>query len=137
MKTFNKITLMGLVGKDAESITKGTTQFVQFSVSVDNSYKKKDGSWENRSDWFQVSTAFENLMEKARELKSGDFVRIEGKMTSNKKADQSGKEITYWNVQPSEIDVILTKAERDTLKGGQANAYDDLPAGNSFADDLP
>lgn len=48
----NKVTLIGRLGGDPELKTlEGGTAVARFSLETSDSYKDKDGNWQERSDW--------------------------------------------------------------------------------------
>jgi len=65
-------------GKDAESFAGGKVS--SFSIALDNGYSK-DGAWvEKKPSWYDVKF-FNKIAEKAANVKKGDLVMIEGRLT--------------------------------------------------------
>ncbi len=72
----NKIMLVGRLGKDADNREVGEKTAQRLSVATTESYKK-DGEWVENTEWHSVVF----WSKTAKELKQGDLVFVEGKMT--------------------------------------------------------
>ena len=77
----NSVTLMGFLGRDAESKTStNDSKMTIFSVATKNSWKDQEtGEWESRTEWHRC-VAFGRLAEVTAVLKSGDHVHIQGQI---------------------------------------------------------
>jgi len=61
MKGVNKVILVGNLGKDPEiKFTPQGTQVAKFSVATSEKFKGKDGQWQERTEWHNV-TLWEGL----------------------------------------------------------------------------
>ncbi len=80
----NSVTLMGFLGRDAESKTStNDSKMTIFSVATKNSWKDQDtGEWESRTEWHRC-VAFGRLAEVTAVLKSGDHVHIQGQIQTH------------------------------------------------------
>lgn len=87
----NKAILVGRLGKDA-TVRRINEKFwvAETTIATDDSYKKKDGSWENVTDWHNITLTnpSDNLIAR---LTKGVNVYIEGKIKTEKWEDQNGK----------------------------------------------
>jgi len=103
----NKITLIGHLGRDPEIRTfENGSKMVTFTLATNESYKDKNDNWQNLTEWHNVK-AWRYLAEKAeRELKKGNLVYIEGKMTYRKYQDKDGVERTVAEVDASTIQLL-------------------------------
>jgi single-strand DNA-binding protein len=55
MPNFNRVQIIGRLGKDPEKrTTRNGTAYTVFSVAVDRRWKGRDGSPKNETDWFNV-----------------------------------------------------------------------------------
>jgi len=89
----NKVMLIGNLGKDPEvrHLESGST-VASFSVATNENYRDKAGEWQTVTEWHNV-VAWRNLAERAeRDLKKGNRVYIEGKITTRKWQDQNGND---------------------------------------------
>jgi single-strand DNA-binding protein len=76
----NKVILLGNVGKDAEKISDKVTRF---SVATTESWKDKDGNYQNKTEWHRV-VVYGNLAPiMADRCKKGKEVYVEGKLVTN------------------------------------------------------
>ncbi len=79
----NKVTLKGYLGKDAESFaTKQQKTFVTLSLATASGYKdKQSNEWVNHTEWHRI-IVFGKAASRAKDLKKGDYVEIEGGLHS-------------------------------------------------------
>lgn len=89
----NKVILIGNLGRDPEVRTlESGTKMVRFSVATNESYKDKSGEWQTLTEWHNV-VLWRSLAERAeRELKKGNMVYIDGKLTTRKWSDKDGQD---------------------------------------------
>ena len=95
----NRITLIGFLGKDAETrYTAKGTDYSRFSIATSVSWKDKDsGEYRTRTEW-HACVVWARLGEWAANLKKGAFVEIEG-------------ELRYREYTPTESDRKVRVAE--------------------------
>lgn len=89
----NKVMLIGNLGKDPEvrHLENGTA-VASFSVATNENYRDKAGEWQTITEWHNV-VAWRNLAERVeRDLKKGNRVYVEGKITTRKWQDQNGQD---------------------------------------------
>jgi len=148
----NKVILVGNLGKDPEvrHLENGTA-VARFPVATNESYKDKNGEWQNMTEWHNV-VVWRYLAEKAeRSLKKGGLVYIEGKLTTRKWQDADGKDRYTTEVVgrilqslerregggsstpfPTEAPADINTSEKAT--SDKVSSSNDAPAGD---DDLP
>jgi single-strand DNA-binding protein len=81
MKTVNRVTLLGNVGKDPEvrAAPSGST-IANFSIATTDRYKDKAGEWKESTDWTNVAS-FGKLAEIVRDyVHKGSPLYVEGKL---------------------------------------------------------
>src|ERR1039458_6756297 len=67
MKGVNKVILVGNLGKDPEiKFTPQGTQVAKFSVATSEKFKGKDGQWQERTEWHNI-TLWEGLAKTKRD----------------------------------------------------------------------
>jgi single-strand DNA-binding protein len=95
----NRITLIGFLGKDAETRTTAkSTVCTKFSVATKVSWKDKEsGDYNNRTEW-HACVVWAKLGEWAATLKKGALVEVEG-------------ELRYRDFQPKGSDRKVRTAE--------------------------
>ncbi|MFZ1703241.1 MAG: single-stranded DNA-binding protein [Saprospiraceae bacterium] len=114
---FNKITLIGNLGRDPEIRTlENGAKVGTFSLATHENFKDRNDQWQSVTDWHNV-VVWRYLAEKSeRELKKGSLVFIEGKMTYRKYQDKEGLERTVAEVVASNVQ-LLDKRESSGEKG--------------------
>jgi single-strand DNA-binding protein len=75
---FNKITLIGRLGQNAETkTTQNKKEYVILNIATQESWKNDKGDYENRTEWHRVY-AWRNLSKFARTLQKGQLITLEG-----------------------------------------------------------
>ena len=95
-KSVNKVILIGHLGKDPEvKYTPSGTPVAKFSLATNERYKDKDGNWQDRTEWHNI-TAWQRTAEIAGEyLKKGSQVYIEGRLRTDSWDDKNTGEKKY------------------------------------------
>jgi single-strand DNA-binding protein len=89
--SLNRITLIGNLGRDAETrfVADSNLAITNFSLATTHSYKGKTGDWVNETTWHRI-TAF-NLSDFMKEnLKKGKKIYVEGRLTNREYIDKEG-----------------------------------------------
>ena len=75
---FNKITLIGRLGQNAEAKTaQNNKEYVVLNIATQESWKNDKGDYENRTEWHHVY-AWRNLSKFARTLQKGQLITLDG-----------------------------------------------------------
>ena len=111
-KSVNKVILVGNLGKDPEvKYTPQGTAVAKFTLATNDRYKDKEGNWQDRTEWHNI-TCWARLAEIAGEyLKKGRTVYIEGSLRTDSWDDkQTGQKrySTYINAS----DLVLLSGGR-------------------------
>jgi single-strand DNA-binding protein len=95
----NKVTLIGNAGGDPDIRTlENGTQVGRFSLATNESYKDKEGNWQNQTEWHNV-IVWRDLAERAAtSIRKGSTVYVEGKITYRKYTDKDGAEKTVTDI---------------------------------------
>jgi len=130
-KSVNKVILIGNLGKDPEvKYTPQGTAVAKFTLATNDRYKDKEGNWQDRTEWHNI-TAWARLAEIAGEyLKKGRTVYIEGSLRTDSWEDkQTGQKrySTYINAS----DLVLLGGGREG-GGGEGGGYNRQRGGNDF-----
>jgi single-strand DNA-binding protein len=121
-KSVNKVILIGNLGKDPElKHTSGGTAVAKFTLATNDRYKDKDGNWQDRTEWHNI-TCWARLAEIASEyLKKGRTVYIEGSLRTDSWDDkQSGQKRYQTYVNAS--DLVLLGGGRGEDSGGSRSS---------------
>jgi len=112
MAGINKVILVGNLGKDPEVFTyeNGTKRAV-FSLATTESYKDKDGQWQEQTEWHQI-VLWRFLAEK--NLIKGDKIYLEGKIRTRSWEDENGQKRYTTEIQGEKV-IKLSYAD----KGGE------------------
>jgi single-strand DNA-binding protein len=112
----NRVNLIGRVGKEPEQKTFGEKTLTKFSFATSESSKDKNGEWQEKTQWHQVSY-WNNI-----KLEKGDMLFIEGKIEYREHEGKYYTDIiasycrkinTGQKAQTVEVEVI-TQTEFDT-----------------------
>jgi single-strand DNA-binding protein len=112
----NRVTLIGRVGKEPEQKTFGEKTLTKFSFATSESSKDKNGEWQEKTQWHNVSY-WNNI-----KLEKGDMLFIEGKIEYREHEGKYYTDIiasycrkinTGQKAQSVEVEVI-TQTEFDT-----------------------
>jgi single-strand DNA-binding protein len=75
---FNKITLIGRLGQNAEAKTaQNNREFVVLNIATQESWKNDKGDYETRTEWHRVY-GWSNLSKFAKTLQKGQLITLEG-----------------------------------------------------------
>lgn len=134
--SLNKLMLIGNLGRDAETrFTTNNVSITNFSIATTNSYKDKDGNWQNETTWHNV-TSF-NLSDYFKDnLKKGKKFYVEGRITKREYTDKDGNKRTSTDVisekliplESAAIDSSGTaETAADSTQAPEVETNDDLP----------
>jgi single-strand DNA-binding protein len=95
-KSVNKVILIGNLGKDPEvKFTPSGTPVAKFSLATNERFKDKEGQWQDRTEWHNI-TAWARTAEIAGEyLKKGSKVYIEGSLRTHSWDDKQTNQKKY------------------------------------------
>jgi single-strand DNA-binding protein len=120
-KSVNKVILIGNLGKDPElKHTSGGTAVAKFTLATNDRFKDKDGNFQDRTEWHNI-TCWARLAEIASEyLKKGRAVYIEGSLRTDSWDDkQTGAKRYQTYVNAS--DLVLLGGGRAGEEGGSGS----------------
>ncbi|HLO25940.1 MAG TPA: single-stranded DNA-binding protein [Geobacteraceae bacterium] len=112
MASLNKVMLIGNLGKDPEvRYTAAGTAVASFSVATSEKFKNKNGEWEEKTEWHNV-TLWARLAEIAGEyLSKGKTVYIEGRLQTRKWQDRDGKDRYTTEIVGEKMQMLSGKGE--------------------------
>lgn len=127
MRTKNRVSLIGMVGKDAElRTTQGGVPYARFTMATSTGgYKKYDGTdvpevtqWHNVVCWRNLATAVGKI------IKKGMKVDVEGMITYGQYQDQQGQQRLSVEIVADDI-VLMTNPNPNR---SQAQGQQPIPA---------
>ena len=104
-RSVNKVTLIGHLGRDAETAyTASQTAVTKFSVATNRRWKdQQSGEWKEETNWTNVVLwRGENV---APYLTKGKQIYVEGRLQTRSYDDKDGKKV--WTTEVVAEDVIL------------------------------
>lgn len=117
---FNKVMLLGNLGKDPELVQGTSTPICKFSLATGERKKDQSGNWVDHTEWHSIVT-FGNTAENcAKFLKKGRQVFIEGKISTRKWQDKEGKDRYTTEILANTVQFIGSKG--DYAGGGSGYA---------------
>ena len=125
----NKVTLIGHLGKDPDIRTlENGTKVGSFSLATSESYKDKSDQWQTLTEWHNI-VVWRGLAEKAeRDLKKGNLVYIEGKITHRKYNDKDGVERSTTDIVANTLNSLERREKSQFGQSGAFPSIDDDPA---------
>jgi single-strand DNA-binding protein len=149
MASYNKITLIGNVGRDPEVRNVGGDKKVaDFSIAVNDAFTDKSGQRQEKTEWFRVSFWNQRADVIEKYVKKGTQIFVEGKLSVRSYTDKDGKERYSLDVLGSDFTLLGGRNEGDNAGGYNSNqnsgSYStsqsprDIPSSlQSGDDDLP
>ncbi|HXU39218.1 MAG TPA: single-stranded DNA-binding protein [Blastocatellia bacterium] len=141
MASFNKITIVGYLGRDPElRYTPDGTPVCDFSVATTERRKDRSGEPQDITTWFRV-TAWRRLAELANQyLTKGKQVYVEGRLIQKEFQDRDGNTRFNLEVTASDIQFLGTRgddAQPMRAAAGAQTRRDEEPAAPVTEDDIP
>ncbi|MEW6129195.1 MAG: single-stranded DNA-binding protein [Acidobacteriota bacterium] len=142
MASFNKITIVGYLGRDPEiRYTSDGTPVCSFSVATTERKKDKSGEFQDVTTWFKVSVWRRQAELANQYLSKGKQVYIEGRLSANEYQDRDGNTRTSLDVQATDIQFLGSRSEGDFAPREERPAAKPQVAnessGNLSDDDIP
>lgn len=115
MASFNKVILVGYLGRDPElRYTPEGTAVCNFSMATTERRKSKSGEFQDVTTWFRVTLWRRQAEVASQYLSKGRQVYIEGRLSLTEYQDRDGNTRTTLEVQGSDIQFIGSRAEEGT-----------------------
>ncbi len=131
MASFNKIIVVGYLGRDPElKYTPQGKSVASFSVATTERKKDPAGEYQDHTTWFRV-TAWERLADLVSQyLSKGKQVYVEGTLALEEYTDKEGNRRSNLKVTARDIQFLSPKNGE-----GKTDKQNDQPAQSSIADD--
>ncbi len=112
MASFNRITIVGYLGRDADlRYTPQGTAVCNFSVATTERRKDRSGEYQDITTWFNVSLWGSKAEATNQYLSKGKLVFIEGRLTQREYQDRDGNTRTSLDVNGSDLQFIGPRGE--------------------------
>jgi single-strand DNA-binding protein len=140
-KSVNKVILLGNLGKDPEvKYTPQGTPVAKFSLATNERFKDKDGNWQDRTEWHNI-TAWARTAEIAGEyLKKGSKVYIEGSLRTHSWDDKQTNQKKYMTeIVVNDLVLLGGRGEGSGAGGDSGGSSRGIAAGggNNFDQRVP
>lgn len=118
-----QVSLVGYVGKVGdERYTQTGVMVREVSVATSVGRRRSDGSWDNMTTWFQC-VAWGRLGDRVASLGPGDLVSVNGTdLHQTHWKGRDGVERTGLSLTCQDIRLLMTKAQRELVKGSTVDA---------------
>jgi single-strand DNA-binding protein len=131
MASYNKITIIGNLGRDPEIRNISADRKVaDFSIAVTDAYTDKNGQRQEKTEWFRVSFWNQKADVVERFLKKGNQVHVEGKLSVRTYTDKEGKERYSLEVLGQDL-TLLGSRQNDTEGGGNSYSSSNQSSSNT------
>jgi single-strand DNA-binding protein len=141
MASFNKIIVVGYLGRDPElRYTPDGTPVCNFSVATTDRRKDKSGEFQDHTTWFRVSLFGRQAEVASQYLSKGRQVFVEGTLSQREYTDKEGNTRTSLEVRGSELQFIGSRGDESGAVGEPKtakSAQPGQPAGPITDDDIP
>jgi single-strand DNA-binding protein len=134
--SFNKITLVGNLGRDPElRYTPQGTPVCSFSMATTERRKDREGAYQETTTWWRV-TLWGRMGETASEhLKQGQQVYIEGRVRVNEYTSRDGKQRYTLEVHATDMQFISSSRPKDEAAEQKPAAANFQPGAQPAPDD--
>jgi single-strand DNA-binding protein len=138
MASFNKITIVGYLGRDPEiRYTSDGTPVCSFTVATTERKKDKSGDFQDVTTWFRI-TAWRRLAEIANQyLSKGKQVYIEGKLSQSEYQDKDGNTRTTLEVNCSDLQFIGPRGGEEGFSSAPAREERPTASRGSAPPEMP
>jgi single-strand DNA-binding protein len=134
----NKVFLIGRLGKDpVVKHFQNDNAIAEFSLATTESYKDKEGKWNEITDWHNIKLPNKFMAERAeKNLKKGNLVHIEGKLRTRSYDDKDGNKRYVTEVIVEQFRK-LEKNENGGGEGGGGNYSSSNSSSQSSYNEAP
>lgn len=123
MASFNKIIIVGYLGRDPElRYTTQGTPVCDFSVATTERRKDKSGEMQEATTWFRVSLFGRQAELASQYLTKGRQVYVEGQLSQREWTDKEGGTRTSLEVKGTEIQFLSPASDSEQPQAPAAKA---------------
>lgn len=128
MASFNKITLIGNLGRDPElRNVSADMRVAEFSIAVTERFKS-NGQMQEKTEWFRVSFWNQKADVVMNYLRKGSPVYVEGRLSVRTYVDKEGKDRYSLEVQGTELTLIGGRDQNQEGGSAPTTSYNNAPA---------
>lgn len=134
----NRVTLIGRLGRDPEMrYTPSGAAVARFSLATDENRKDQQGNWQADTTWHNIVVWGQSAERVAENLKKGNLVYLEGKISIRNWEDKEGQKRTSYEVVAFSYRNLTAKASSENF--GETSHSQSEPTHSSMPpdEDLP
>ena len=134
--SINKVILIGHIGNKPEGrYTPSGTSTASFSLATNESWKNKDGEYEDRTEWHRI-VLYGKAAETASEyMKKGQLAYVEGRIRTRSWEDKDGMTRYTTEVLGDRFTMLGRKSENKSTAPAETGASASAGAGGGGGDD--
>jgi single-strand DNA-binding protein len=131
---YQKIVLIGNVGKDPEIRTFENGKLASFSLATSETFKNKQGEKQTNTEWHNINVfgKLADIIEKW--VKKGQMLCVEGKVKTRSYDDKDGNKRYVTDIIANEVKMLGGNSDGAKKESSSAN---NAPAPSNESDDLP
>jgi len=141
MASFNKIAIVGYLGRDPElRYTPDGTPVCNFTIATTERKKDKSGEFQDVTTWFRVNLWRRQAEIASQYLSKGKQVYVEGRLSQSEYQDRDGNTRTSLDVNGTDIQFIGPRGDESTAPREERPARSSSPPEPSSMvtdDDIP
>jgi single-strand DNA-binding protein len=119
MASFNKVQLLGRVGRDPETrYTQSGDPISNFSLATSQKVKG-----EERTEWHQVSVFGKTAEIVEKYVRKGALILVEGRLQSREYTDKTGQVKKVWEIVGSNVVLVDTKKSDERVSETSAAVW--------------
>ena len=128
MRGENLVFLLGRLGGDPElKYTNGGTAYANVSLATDESYKDKNGEFQEQTEWHNI-VCWRLLAERAEKfVKKGSQLFVEGRLRSRSWEDKTGQARYTVEIVADTLQILGRKQDEATNQQIQLNIQEIIP----------
>lgn len=108
----NKVSLIGRLGAQPEVVTLDSGQtFARFTIATNESYKGKDGTWKENTQWHNLKAWGKTAENVSKVLKKGLEIVIEGKIVNENYETKKGEKRYGTSIEVNEFLILSPKSD--------------------------
>lgn len=131
LMSFNKITLVGNLGRDPElRYTPQGTPVCSFTMATNEKRKDKSGEFQDQTTWFRVTLWGRQAETASQYLTKGRPVYIEGRLRMEEWTDRDGKQRYTLEVHATDMQFIGGRSDEASGGGGGGRPEPSRPPRN-------
>lgn len=138
MASFNKIIIVGYLGRDPElRYTPQGTPVCDFSIATTERKKDRSGEFQDQTTWFRVNLWGKQAETASQYLTKGRQVYVEGRLSQREWQDKEGNTRTSLEVQGSTIQFLGSRGDEPITSRREHQASEEPAAESITEDDIP